>query len=377
MIRSIERGEVTRFQVYAQRNGKKHYVGTFDSARAAKDAERKYKVTQQMIVDGEMPPEVDMSRTFDEAADEWLASLQNAKRRCAAGYAKRVSIYLKPTLGKVPIARVTASHVMALRDEQAARLAPATVNGTLTTLSSAFTYFRKRQWVPLNPCHGVEQVENPDRAYNWIRTREEMTRLLAACNDELRDLVAVALGTGLRFDELLHIQWADVDLTRRLLTIHRGRQGTVKSGKLRHVPILDSVLPVLQARALKRGGAILVFPSDKGQVRTKQGVFAIYKLALRRAQLDTRMRWHDLRHTFASHWMMDSGCIFRLAKILGHHSVSVTEKVYAHLAPQAWEQDYKRVGFHVPSEPAKIYDIKRDATGKITGRARVVLTAVA
>src|ERR1700733_5385952 len=151
---------------------------------------------------------------------------------CAPGYAKRVSIYIEPTLGDVPISRVTASHVMALRDEQATRLAPSTVNGTLICLSSAFTYFRKRQWVKENPVHGVDLVENPTRAYNWIHTREEMTRLLLACADDLRDMVGVALGTGTRFDELVHLQWADIDLTRRLITVHRGRQGTVKSGKL-------------------------------------------------------------------------------------------------------------------------------------------------
>src|SRR5262249_5639583 len=114
----------------------------------------------------------------------------------------------------------------------------------------------------------------------------------------------------------------------------------------------------------------------KGRVRTKSGVFTIYKLALKRAQLDTRLRFHDLRHTFASHWMMDGGCIFRLSKILGHSSVKITQDVYAHLAPQAWEQDYGRVAFVVPSDPAKIYELRRDASGRIVGRDATVLGAV-
>jgi integrase/recombinase XerD len=263
------------------------------------------------------------------------------------------------------------------RPSAAAKFAPATVNGTLTCLSSAFSYFVKRQWLASNPCRGVEIVENPDRAYEWIRTRDEMTRLLLACAGELRDMIAIALGTGLRFDEMLHLQWADVDLQRRLLTVHRGRQGTVKSGKLRHVPILDSVLGVLKARGLQGGGAVLVFPGAKGavRVRSKQGVHKIYKLALKRAQLDTRLRWHDLRHTFASHWMMDGGCIFQLSKILGHSTVRITEQRYAHLAPEVFEQDYGRVAFHVPSEPAKLYDLRRDGDGRIVGRDRAVLAA--
>jgi len=180
----------------------------------------------------------------------------------------------------------------------------------------------------------------------------------------------------MRFDELLHVQWADVDLRRRLITVHRGRQGRVKSGKLRHVPILDSVLGVLQARALRRAGAILVFPGEGGRVRSKQGVHTIFKLALKRAQLEVATRWHDLRHTFASHWMMDGGCIFRLSKVLGHHSVKVTEQRYAHLSPTAFEGDYARVSFHVPSESAKLYALQRDEQGKIVGRGTTVMTAV-
>lgn len=107
-----------------------------------------------------------------------------------------------------------------------------------------------------------------ERAYNWLKTCGELERLLSVCPDELRDMVAIAVGTGLRLDEMLHLTWDDVDLTTPLLTIQRGRQGTVKGGRIRHVPILDSVLPVLQRRALRRGGAVQVFPgkSSKGRL---------------------------------------------------------------------------------------------------------------
>jgi len=50
--------------------------------------------------------------------------------------------------------------------------------------------------------------------------------------------------------------------------------------------------------------------------------------------------------------VLDGGDIFRLSKVLGHHSVRVTEQRYAHPLPEAWEQDYHRVGFRVPDEPA-------------------------
>jgi len=91
-----------------------------------------------------------------------------------------------------------------------------------------------------------------------------------------------------------------------------------------------------------------VFPGEKGRARTKPGVWFPFKQAVERAGFAKTLRFHDLRHTFASHWVIDGGDIFRLSKILGHSSVVITQKVYAHLIPDVWEQDYHRVSFVVP-----------------------------
>ena len=162
MIRPIERADGTRFQVYAQRAGKKVYVGTFDSKREAVSAERRHVVTQEQIASGELAPEHDTKRTLDQAVVEWLDSLAKAGSRSHAGYSERMRMYIQPVLGSVPIARVAKPHVMRWRDDLATRLAPTTVNGTLICLSSAFSYFVDRQWIDTNPCHGVKHVESRD-----------------------------------------------------------------------------------------------------------------------------------------------------------------------------------------------------------------------
>lgn len=94
-----------------------------------------------------------------------------------------------------------------------------------------------------------------------------------------------------------------------------------------------------------------------------------YKAALVRAELDRKIRFHDLRHTFASHWVMNGGDIFRLSKALGHKSVLITQRTYAHLAPEAWTQDYQRVAFHLPV-PATVLRFVRGPSG-LAGRKRV------
>lgn len=115
----------------------------------------------------------------------------------------------------------------------------------------------------------------------------------------IRELATLALATGMRLDETTHLHCADVDIERRLITVHRGWQGTVKSGRVRRVPILDSVLPMLRELALQRGGATLVFPGKNGKPRTKVGVRVPFKQAALHAGLSSNLRFHDLRHTFA------------------------------------------------------------------------------
>lgn len=370
MIKPVPRAGGTRYQVYARRNRKQVYVGTYDSTKEAKRAETRFEANTDMIATGELPPELDESRTLAVALDAWLELLKKRKSRSHAAYSWFVSV-IKVAMGGSKIASIRKTHVAAWRDDLGQKYAAKTVNSALGCLSSAYTQFVELGWVAANPCRGVKRVKiESAESYQWIRTRPEIERLLANSTGELRDIIAAALGTGLRIDELLHLRWDDVDLAARLITVQRGRQGPTKSGKARHVPILDSVLPVLQARALRRGGAILVFPppaprsllhvpGPATKARTKSSITVQYKAALKRAGLDLRLRFHDLRHTFASHWVMSGGDIFRLSKILGHSKVEITAKTYAHLAPEVWRQDYHRVAFAVPGDGAKVIALPR------------------
>lgn len=374
MIRKSRNGE--RFEVYGRANGKKVYVGTYDSKREAESAERRHVVTQEQIEAGELPPEVDLRRTLKQASDEWLLALDRSKSRSRRPYGEFLHYQVLPTLADVPIAKFTKRTVEEWRDRTLTKYAPSSVNSALGALSSAFAWFVDQQWISANPCHGVALAERAAREHKWIRTRGELERLLGTCPDTLRDMIAISVGTMVRIGELLHLQWDDVNLADRLITIQRGGQaGTTKSGAIRIIPILDTVLPVFQRLALQRGGSALVFPGKKGAVRAQTPVTCAFKAALRRAAMDDTLNWHALRHTGATWWVIGGGDIFRLSKMLGHRDVKVTQKTYAHWAPEAWTQDYHRLAFHTPSEPAKVYEIQRDENGKLAGKRAVPVDA--
>lgn len=376
MIKRVPRADGSeRFEVYAKRNGKKVYIGSADSQRGARELEEDERVHQRRVAAGELPAEHDLKRLLGVSVEDWLTMLEKSGSRSHRAYSEFARYQIKPHLKDTPLARLTKSHVRKWLEALLVHYAPRTVNSALGCLGSACRYFVERGWMLVNPCYEVRPVEVPEQSYNWVRTRGELERLLGICPDELRDMVAFAVGTGLRLDEMLHLQWVDVDLELRLITVQRGRQGPPKNGQIRHVPVLDSVLPLLERRALRRAGNALVFPGRKGKVRTKTPVQCAFKYALKRAELDTSLSWHDLRHTCASWWVLGGGDIFRLSKLLGHQSVLVTQRTYAHLAPEAWQQDYARLPFHVPAEPAQVYEFVRGPNGKMIGKRAVRIAA--
>ncbi len=348
-----------RFQVYGQRDGKKVYVGTYDSKREAKAAEEDFRSTQRKIESGELPPAVDTKRTFGMAVDAWLLELERQDSRSFDEYTQRVKKHLRPAFGPMPLVNIRKSDIIQWRDDANATIGAATVNTILGTLSSAFSFFVGRDWIDRSPCTRVKKLKAKTKVFPWIQSTEGITRLLGECPPAIRNIIAVLVGTGMRLDEGLHLKWDDIDLEHRLITVHRGRQGTTKSGKNRRVPIFDAVLPVLKAMKLARGKNSHLWPSPARAIGgaeralTQSAVRHPFKRALKAADMPPTFRLHDLRHTFASLFLIDGGDIFKLSKILGHSSVAITEKTYAHLKPDAFEADYGRVSFKMPSD-AKI-----------------------
>jgi integrase len=370
-IKKVQREDGVRYQVYGRRDGQKVYVATYTSRREATEADEDFRATRRKIDRGELAPEHDTKRTYATASAAWLAAIGKAGSRSHEEYAWRNDLYLLPTFAGVSIVDIRRSHILAWRDKLAERMSASSVNSIFGTLSSAFAWFVGRDWIEHNPCSGVKGLKQDSRVFPWIDSTDAITRLLGECPDSIRTIIAVLVGTGMRIDEALHLQWDDIDLEHRLITVHRGRKGqratgTTKSGQARRVPIFDSVLVVLKAMRLARGSGALLWPSTQRMLMGQRAehvplsqsfVRDRFKAAAKRAGLPRDLRVHDLRHTFASLFLVDGGDIFKLSRILGHHSVVITERTYAHLKPTAYQEDYGRIRFAMPTD-AKVIAIR-------------------
>ena len=203
-------------------------------------------------------------------------------------------------------------------------------------------------WIEKIPKIRKPKVGTREKDFKYLRNGEEIQRFLTAAraNDNTAYyLYAFAIYTGCRAGECAGLEWSDVNFDRRLITVQRSYDTLTKNNEIKYIPILDPLLPLLREWRLKNPGHI-VFPNKHGAMLRKSNRIFQEKLkqVLALANLPIGyITFHSQRHTFASHWMMASGDLFKLQKILGHKSVDMTQR-YAHLTPEAFASDYSRIG---------------------------------
>jgi integrase len=145
----------------------------------------------------------------------------------------------------------------------------------------------------------------------------------------------------MRSGEIRNLLWRDLDFDSGFLVVRDS-----KNSESRHVP-LDSTLTELFCNYPRTPGSDFVFPNaDGGRLGWIQKGF---RNARERAGLSD-LHFHDLRHTFASQWMMHGGDLYALKEILGHKSIQMTQR-YAHLSP-AYKQAMVRQIEKIWEKPA-------------------------
>jgi len=158
-----------------------------------------------------------------------------------------------------------------------------------------------------------------DNMRERILSVDEEERLLPLLPDHLRPIVLTALNTGMRLGEILNLEWEDVDLKRRIIAVTR-----TKSKKIRHIPINGMLLDILSG--IGRKSPYVFINPDRRQ--PWQEVKRSFKSACLKAGVKN-LRFHDLRHTFATRLIERGADIITIRDLLGHSSVRVTER-YAH-----------------------------------------------
>ncbi len=181
-------------------------------------------------------------------------------------------------------------------------------------------------------CDEFEML-NPDGRDRYL-TEEEINKLLSVCDFEddarhnvkhLRPIILSALHTGMRKSEILKLTWPKIDLVNGFIGLP---WTSTKTKKNRKVPI-DQVQRAVFESLPRYPGVAFVYPNPETMAPFTD-IKNSFNYACERAGLND-VHFHDLRHTFASHYAMNNGELKVLQEILGHASSKQTNK-YAHLS---------------------------------------------
>lgn len=180
----------------------------------------------------------------------------------------------------------------------------------------------------------------------------QVRALLEHASPEARTLLLCAVTTGMRRGELLALKWGDVDWHSRRIWVRRsvgpdGRFQQPKTrGSVRAIAITPTLVSALRHHRMAssfKGDDDLIFPSERGTpLDGRNMVRRYFEKALRNAGLP-RIRFHDLRHTFATLLIAQGEHPKLISEQLGHASVQITLDRYGHLMDQSYGDASERL----------------------------------
>ncbi|ECJ2222030.1 tyrosine-type recombinase/integrase [Salmonella enterica] len=259
----------------------------------------------------EKPPD---RRRLTELLDRWWVLYGKHHERGETEKTRLTAII--QNFGKIGVVRadqLTRKAIISYRAMMLDRgLKPSSVNRQISILSGVFTkLIDYGDFLPPNPMTDIRKLKEarPETAY---LTDDEIKALLASLDDDHLNIAVLCLSTGARWSEAAELKAEHI--TGNMITFMK-----TKNGRKRHVPVGDEVLKKICQKTKGR-----LFSSDYAKFReTLKSVVP---------GLPKGQAAHVLRHTFATHFMMNGGNIITLQRILGHATIQQT-MTYAHFAP--------------------------------------------
>lgn len=232
------------------------------------------------------------------------------------------------------------------REDYKSEISKTTINNYVRNIKVFFNYLYENRYIRINPTLRIRQLKNSRRIVGYIDD-VNMNKLLKSFNlslfHEYRDYIITQLifDTGMRLGETLLIKETDIDFVRR--TIFLPADNT-KGKKDRYVFFSEEMLKEIKRWLSYKDRykqCEYVFCTQRGTV-LKVGNYEtnFKKYGVRINQKDIHP--HMLRNNFAKRYLMNGGDIYTLSRILGHSSVTVTEKAYLDLQSEDLRNKYQR-----------------------------------
>lgn len=267
------------------------------------------------------------SLSLTDAQDQYKDYVRtNFAERTVSVY-ENVFIIFNRFVGDVELSEITTHDIDLYKAHRIKEVSPSTVNHDLRSLKAFFNRLLVWKLIESNPCTGTKGIRIVDTIRPYLSKEDLLKVLKHTKGTQLHDIILLAAMTGLRRGELLGLTWQDVDLKQGTLLVHSTIGHQTKGGKIRLVPLNTAVRDLLENMPKTEG---VIFTGERGGWKKGDFVAKCFKKACKDCELDSKLHFHSLRHTFASLLVKEGVSLYHVQRLLGHSSSRVTE-IYAHL----------------------------------------------
>ena len=331
-------------------------------------AEVKAKLKQAIQETSEVDTLKAAQYTVGQWMDIWFENYAKIKVRPTSHQTYRgyIDNHIKPNIGKIQLNKLTTLELQKLYKKLLSRgrvdrieakgqpkgLSPKTVRNIHQVISSAMDFAKAQKLIAVNPTDGCALPKLEHREMKTLPVEQLASFLREAKESGVFEMYYIELATGLRRGELLGLKWEDLDWEQCTLRVQRQVSrinGEVVEAPLktknsyRTISLGGDAVGILNEQRKKCGGSEYVFPSPTGGPISPDSVIQMLHRVLKRAGLP-KVRFHDLRHTFATVALQNGVDIKTVSGMLGHYSAGFTLDTYAHVTTAAQREAAKTMG---------------------------------
>lgn len=310
--------------------------------------------------------------TLNEFSAEWLSLyLIHVKQSTINLYETRLNSYIRPTLGKMRLHDITYTHVQKLynsllnaRDKSTPTLSPKTVKDIHGVLKPCLDCAVELGYISANPAERCKLPKVPKREMS-VLDEDALPIFFKEIEGHVHEnFYKLAVYTGLREGELLGLTWPCINFTRGTLTVkqqlqkdkRRGGEYAIlptKNDEIRVIRIPTSVVAILKDQREKErlkeesvgdvwAGRNLVFSNPIGDYLSYRTVYDCFKRVVKKIGYPT-LRFHDLRHTYATICISIGDSPNVVQKNLGHKTPHLAMQIYEHVTAPMMDASANRM----------------------------------
>jgi site-specific recombinase XerD len=254
---------------------------------------------------------------------------------CSKKYLKTVSLsfrQLSQFTGDIALSKLTYHQL----DQFMSITFKRTQHGAWTyyrALKSAFNKALNWGYLTDNPFTRIKLPKIPKALPAFINNADLNAIVQNTKSKDLQDIFLTGFHTGMRLSEIINLKWSAINLKERTIIVQNNETFTTKSKKERAIPINDTLYRVINNRIPKVLNINLdeyVFSKYPGVPYLKDYVSKNFKKVIRELGMSEKIRFHSLRHSFASNLVQAEVSLYVVKEILGHEDLSTTQ-IYSHL----------------------------------------------